>query len=79
MRRCIYHRDLGQNAEFHNFSREIALRTINRGLLAKPFKYSPKSPVRPACSAGSLLTSAKFAVRAAVECLNEHYWSYASK
>ena len=79
MRRCIYHRDLGQNAEFHYFSREIALRTINRGLLAKPFKYSPKSPVRPACLAGSLLTSAKFAVRAAVECLNEHYWSYASK
>ena len=25
MRRCIYHTDLGQNAEFHNFSRQIAL------------------------------------------------------
>ena len=25
MRRCIYHTDLGQNAVFHNFSRQIAL------------------------------------------------------
>ena len=25
MRRCIYHTDLGQNAIFYNFSRQIAL------------------------------------------------------
>ena len=25
MRHCIYHTDLGQNAVFHNFSRQIAL------------------------------------------------------
>ena len=50
----IYHTDLGQNAVFHNFSRQIALGNIqddpNRGRLAKPFKKFPKSPMRPAGS-----------------------------
>ena len=50
----IYHTDLGQNAVFHNFSRQIALGNIqddpNRGRLAKPFKKCPKSPMRPASS-----------------------------
>ena len=43
----FYHTDLGQNTAFHNFS---MFRTINRGLLAKPFKKFPKSPIRPAGS-----------------------------
>ena len=41
----IYHTDLTQNTVFHNFSRQI-FRTINRGLLAKPFKTFPKLPIR---------------------------------
>ena len=43
----FYHTDLGQNTAFHNFSMS---RTINRGLLAKPFKKFQKSPIRPAGS-----------------------------
>ena len=45
----FYHTDVGQNTAlyFHNFS---MFRTINRGLLAKPFKKFPKSPIRPAGS-----------------------------
>ena len=55
MRRCIYHTDLGQNALFHNSvfktnCTQSIFRTINRGLLAKPFKKFPKSPIRPAGS-----------------------------
>ena len=50
----IYHTDLGQNAVFHFFFKanctQSIFRTINRGLLAKPFKKFPKSPIRPACS-----------------------------
>ena len=42
-----YRTDLGQNTAFHNFS---MFRKINRGLLAKPFKKFPKSPIRPAGS-----------------------------
>ena len=56
-RRCFYHTHLRQNAVFHNFSRQIALRhsifrTVRStlGLLAKPFKKFPKSPIRPAVS-----------------------------
>ena len=37
----FYHTDLGQNTAFHNFS---MFRTINRGLLAKPFKKFPNHP-----------------------------------
>ena len=59
MTRCFYHTDLRQNAVFHNFSGQIALiqysnHRSTHGLLAKPFKKFPKSPIRPA--------SAKFAV-----------------
>ena len=43
----FYHTDLEQNTAFHNFS---IFRTINRGLLAKPFKKFLKSPIRPAGS-----------------------------
>ena len=55
MRRCIYHTDLGQNGVFHNSvfktnCTQSIFRTINRGLLAKPFKKFPKSPIRPAGS-----------------------------
>ena len=50
----IYHTDLGQNAVFHNFFKpnctQSMFRTINRGLLAKPFKKVPKSAIP---SAGS--------------------------
>ena len=42
----------------------------NNGLLAKPFKKFPKSPIYTA-SGFSVLTSAKFAVLA-VACLNKH-------
>ena len=37
----FYHTDLGQNTAFHNFS---MFRTINRGLLAKPFEKFPNHP-----------------------------------
>ena len=57
----IYHTDLGQNAVFHNFSRQIALRTINPSLLAKLFKIISKINIKIA-SRFSLLTSAKFAL-----------------
>ena len=55
MRHCIYHTDLGQNAVFHNFSKQIAPsqysgRSILGFLMAKPFKKFPKSPIRPAGS-----------------------------
>ena len=72
MRRCFYHTDLGHNAVFHNFALQIALiQYLGRskqvwalhGLLAKPLKTFPKSPIRLA-SGFSLLTSAK------VDCLN---------
>ena len=56
MRRCFYHTDLRQNAVFRNFSRQIAFIQYSetyeapRGLLEKPFKKFPKSPIRPAGS-----------------------------
>ena len=60
MRRCFYGTDLRQNALFHNLSRQIALIQYSkpyeapgrstRGLLAKPFKKFPQSPIRPAGS-----------------------------
>ena len=50
MRRCFYQADLGQNAVFHNFAMQVALiqsgRSSTRGLLAKPLKNFPKSPIR---------------------------------
>ena len=72
MRRCFYHTDLGHNAVFHNFALQIALIQYLgqskqvwalRGLLAKPLKKFPKSPIRLA-GGFSLFTSAK------VDCLN---------
>ena len=68
----FYHTDLGQNAVFHNFALHVALiqclgrskhALALRGLLAKPLKKFPKSPIRLA-RGFSLLTSAK------VYCLN---------
>ena len=55
MRHCCYHTDLGENAVFHNFTIQIALiqysgRSKPRGLLAKPLKKFPTSPIRPAGS-----------------------------
>ena len=55
MRRSFYHTDLRQNAVFYNFSGQIALIQFSnhpstRGLLAKPLKKFPKSPIRPAGS-----------------------------
>ena len=53
VRCCFYHRDLVQNAVFHNFSRQI-IALIQyfgpHGLLAKPLKKFPKSPIWPAGS-----------------------------
>ena len=48
----FYHTDLVQNAVFHNFSRQIALIQYfgPRGLLAKPLKKFPISPIWPAGS-----------------------------
>ena len=61
MRHCFYHTDLGQNVVFHNFATQIR-HSLNiqddrstRGLLAKPLKKFPKSPIRPA---GSYLCTA---------------------
>ena len=56
MRRCFYHTDLRQLAvsftifqdKLHSFS--IQDHRSTRGLLAKPFKKFPKSPIRPAGS-----------------------------
>ena len=59
MRHCFYHTVLGQNAVFHNFALQIALiqylgrwkhAWASRGLLAKPLKKFPKSPIRLAGS-----------------------------
>ena len=52
MRCCFYHTDLVQNAAFHNFSRQIAFIQYfgPHGLLTKPFKKFPKSPIWPASS-----------------------------
>ena len=52
MRCCFYHTDLVQNAAFHNFSRQIAFIQYfgPHGLLTKPFKKFPKSPIWPATS-----------------------------
>ena len=53
MRCCFYHTDLVQNAVFHNFSRQI-IALIQyfgpHGLLVKPLKKFPKSPIWPAGS-----------------------------
>ena len=55
MRRCFYHTDLRQNAAFHHFQEKLHSFNIQnhrstRGLLGKPFKKFPKSPIRPAGS-----------------------------
>ena len=73
MRRCFYHTDLGQNAVFHNFAIQIALiQYSGRSKHAWAFSETVKkiSKITYTASRFSLLTSAKFAVRA--ECLNEH-------
>ena len=45
----IYHTELGQNAVFHNFSRQIALSQYSgRAKPFKNFRKFPKSPIRPA-------------------------------
>ena len=47
----IYHTELGQNAVFHNFSRQIALsQYLGRAKPFKNFRKFPKSPIRPAGS-----------------------------
>ena len=48
----IYHTDLGKNAVFHNFPRQIAVSQYSgsHGLSAKAFKKCPKWPIRPAGS-----------------------------
>ena len=47
----IYHTELGQNAVFHNFSREIALSQYSgRAKPLKNFRKFLKSPIRPAGS-----------------------------
>ena len=47
----IYHTEVGQNAVFHNFSRQIALSQYSgRAKPFKNFRKFPKSPIRPAGS-----------------------------
>ena len=47
----IYYTELGQNAVFHNFSRQIALSQYSgRAKPFKNFRKFPKSPIRPAGS-----------------------------
>ena len=58
----FYHTDLGQNTAFHIFS---MFRTMNRGLLAKPFKKIPK--ITHTASRFSFLVRAV----SVVGCLNE--------
>ena len=55
MRRCIYHTDLGQNAVFHSFSRQIALsqysgRSIMGFSWNRSKDFQNQSPRRPAGS-----------------------------
>ena len=56
MRRCFYHTDLGTKCSmsqlFKTYCTHSIFRTVRsrRGLLAKPFKKFPKSPIRPAGS-----------------------------
>ena len=50
MRPCFYHADLGQKAVFHNtnlHSFNIQDNGSTCGLLAKPLKKFPKSPILP--------------------------------
>ena len=73
MRRCIYHTDLGQNAVFHNFSRQIALSQYSgRSIVAFDETVQKISKITFPASRFSLLTSANFAPQAVVECFNEH-------
>ena len=65
MRRCIYHRNLRQNAVFHNFSGKIAL--IQYSVPSKhTWAFSKTvqkiSKITYTASQFSLLTSAKFSV-----------------
>ena len=55
MRRYFYHIDLVENVVVPNFQDKLHSFNIQdyqstRGLLAKPFKKFPKSPIRPAGS-----------------------------
>ena len=67
MRHCIHHTDLGQNAVFHNFSRQIEPSqysgTINPGLFNSE-TVQKISKITYTASRFSFLTSAKLAVRA---------------
>ena len=69
MRYCFYHTDLGQNAVFHNLEYKLYLFNIQddrrtHGLLPKPLKKIPKSPIRPVGS--------HFCCASCSECLNEY-------
>ena len=60
----MYHTDLGQNAVFHNFSRQIALSQYSGRLIVGVLRNRSKNFQNHAmASRFSLLTSAKFAVK----------------
>ena len=71
MRHRFYHTDLGQKAVFHNFAILYKLHSFTfkddgstRGLLAKPLKKFPKSPIWP--------SGCDFCDASCGESLNEH-------
>ena len=67
MWRCIYHTELGQNAVFHNFAIQNAnIQYSGRSKHAWAFSETLKknSKITYTASRLSVLTSAKFAVRA---------------
>ena len=60
----MYHTDLGQNAVFHNFSRQIALSQYSGRLIVGVLRNRSKNFQNHAMTSRfSLLTSAKFAVK----------------
>ena len=64
MRRCFYHRNLGENAVFHNFEIQIALiQYSGRSRHAWAFSKTAKKHLKITYTASRLR---------AVECLNEH-------
>ena len=63
MRRCIYHTDLGQNAVFHCFSKQLySVNIQDDQSLAFSETVQKISKITYTASRFSLLTSAKFAV-----------------
>ena len=73
MRRCIYHTDLGQNAVFHSFSRQIALSQYSGRSIVGFYRNRSKN-VQNHLYGKQVLTFDKRQICSAsrVECLSKH-------